>query len=142
MPRPTVRLDPRAAELRLALEADSREELFLEAARVVSRESGDASGPPGEWALVRLSAPDPATLLVEWINDLIGRSEIEHRALGEVRGLRLVEGAAGPEAATVEAEVRGPRVTEYTSPIKAATLHGLTLGRSGARWRAEVLLDV
>ena len=135
MGRPTVRLDPQAAELKLVIRADSLEELFTEAARVVSREWGRTEGMPGTWTPVLLTARDRETLLVDWINELIGLSEIEGRAFNEVRGLRLTETA-------LDAEVRGRAVTETVSPLKAATLHGLSLQREGTRWKAEVVIDV
>lgn len=135
MAKPTVRLDPQAAELKLVIRADTLEELFTEAARVVSREWGRTAGPPGDWIPVSLTARDQETLLVDWINELIGLSEVERRAFREVRALRLTD-------ATLEAEVRGSVVTSTASPLKAATLHGLAIAREGDRWRAEVLLDV
>ncbi|HSA57106.1 MAG TPA: archease [Gemmatimonadaceae bacterium] len=135
MPKPTVRLDPQAAELKLVIRADSLEELFTEAARVVSREWGRTEGMPGEWTRVTLTARDRETLLVDWINELIGLSEVDQRAFNEVRGLRLA-------ATSLEAEVRGRAVTGTVSPLKAATLHGLSLQREGTRWRAEVVIDV
>ena len=135
MPRPTVRLDPEADELRLVIRADSLEELFIEAARVVSREWGRAKGEAGAWIPVSLTAHDQETLLVDWINELIGLSEVERTAFNEVRDLRLTE-------TSLEAEVRGKAVGAGASPLKAATLHGLALRREGARWKAEVLIDV
>jgi SHS2 domain-containing protein len=135
MSRPSVELDPHAAELKLTIRADSLPELFEEAARVVSRECGSAEGPRGDWATIELSARDRGTLLVDWINELIGRSEVERRAFDEVRVKTLSETA-------LEAEVRGKPVTCFTSPLKAATFHGLTLVPERNRWRAEVLIDV
>ena len=135
MARPTTRLDPEADELRLVIRADSLEELFTEAARVVSREWGRTQGALGEWMAVSLTARDQETLLIDWINELIGLSEVERAAFGEVRGFRLTD-------TTLDAEVRGKAITSAASPLKAATLHGLSLRREGARWKAEVLIDV
>ena len=135
MARPTTRLDPEADELRLVIRADSLEELFTEAARVVSREWGRTQGALGEWIAVSLTAHDQETLLVDWINELIGLSEVERAAFSDVRGFRLTD-------TTLDAEVRGRAVTSAASPLKAATLHGLSLQRDGARWKAEVLIDV
>jgi SHS2 domain-containing protein len=135
LPRPSVDLDPHAAELKLTIRADSLRELFEEAARVVSRECGSVQGPPGEWERIILTARDAGTLLVDWINELIGRSEVTHRAFNDVRLATLTDTA-------LEAEVRGRPVSEFTSALKAATFHGLRLAQEGARWRADVLIDV
>lgn len=121
--------------MRLVIRADTPEEVFAEAARVVARHCGRTRGNAGTWEHVALQAPDEGTLLVDWLNELIGRSEVHHRAYGDVRGLRLT----GP---SLEAEVRGRAVATFTSPLKAATLHGVRLEPVRGRWEAEVLLDV
>lgn len=135
MRRASVRLAPAAAELRLTIRADSREEVFVEAARVVARHCGRARGDAGAWERVAISAPDEGALLVDWINELIGRSEVARRAYAEVRDLRL-------DGASLDAEVRGRPVPAFASPLKAATLHDVRLEPARGRWEAEVLLDV
>jgi len=122
-------------ELKLRIEAETLEELFAEAARFVSRQCGPLEGPAGDWERVVLSAGDAGTLLVDWLNELIGRSEVENRAYGEVRIVALADGR-------LEAEVRGRPVERWESALKAATYHGLVLEREGGRWKAAVLFDV
>ena len=119
----------------MTIRAETLEELFVEAARVVSSQCGRTAGEPGPWQTIRIAEPNHALLLVDWLNDLIGRSEIEQRAFSDVLALRLHNGR-------LTAEVRGPRVVAWTSPLKAATMHGLKLEREGPRWKAEVLFDV
>ncbi len=133
--RPYSRSEEHVGEWKVTLWADTLEELFAEAARVVSRSGGPARGAAGHWEAVSISARDTATLLADWMNELLGRSEVEGRAYGEVRSLRIVDGR-------LEAEVRGRPITSWRSPLKAATYHGLELERQGARWRAVVLCDV
>lgn len=102
---------------------------------MVARECGEAEGPPGAWIPIALEARDRATLLVDWLNELIGLSEVEGRAFDDINLQQLSD-------TKLVAEVRGRAVTRFASPIKAATLHGLVLAPEGGRWRAEVLLDV
>jgi SHS2 domain-containing protein len=135
MPDPTVEPDPHSAEWKVTVRADTLEELFVEAARLVSRQCGRVAGDLGPWHTIRLAEPNVPLLLVDWLNELIGRSEIERRAFDDVLALRLHDGR-------LTAEVRGRQVVEWTSPLKAATLHGLKVEREGPRWRAEVLFDV
>jgi SHS2 domain-containing protein len=153
-PSASARFEEHVGELKLALRAPTLEDLFVEAARVVARECGVPEGAPGPWEAVRLSARDAATLLVDWLNELIGRSEVENRAYGEVRGFRLRAGdGSDPAAAAVGsmeadhplaliAKVRGTPVPVWESALKAATYHGLELARDGGGWRATVLFDV
>ena len=133
--RPLSRTEEHVGEWKMTFRADTLEELFAEAARVVSHSCGTTRGAPGEWEAVSLAARDNASLLADWMNDLLGRSEVNARAYEDVRRLRIGDGR-------LEGEVRGRPVTEWRSPLKAATYHGLSVERQGDRWRAVVLLDV
>ncbi|MBA2564601.1 MAG: archease [Gemmatimonadetes bacterium] len=140
-------VEDHVGELRLTIVADSLPELFSEAARRVSAECGPVDGPPGPWEPVELTARDVATLLVDWLNELIGRSEVEGRAYDEVRGLSLSDrsGGSGSEigpGVRLVAQVRGRTVSTWESPLKAATYHSLVVAPDHGRWRATVLLDV
>lgn len=135
MPKPSSRPDPDSAEWKVTIRADTLEELFVEAAQLVGRQCGRTRDEFGPWRTVRVSGADQATLLVDWLNELIGLSEVERRAFDEVRALRLYD-------TRVTADIRGRPVLEWTSPLKAATLHGLKVERDGPRWKAEVLFDV
>lgn len=133
--RPVVRSEEHVGEWKLSLWADTPEEVFAEAARALARQCGPSRGDYGEWETVSLSAPDRATLLVDWLNELLARSEIERRAFDDVRNLRL-------EDSRLTAEIRGRPVTTWRSPLKAATYHAPVFERQGRRWKAEVLFDV
>ena len=133
--RAASRLEEHVGELQLALTAPTLEELFVEAARFVASECGPVEGDPGPWEPVEIEARDAATLLADWINELIGRSEVESRAYAEVRDLRL-------DGGRLRAAVRGRPVAGWESPLKAATYHGLEVVPADGGWRASVLLDV
>lgn len=132
------RSEEHVGEWKVTLWADTLEELFAEAARLVARTSGpqghDARG-NGDWERIELEGNDRASLLVDWLNELLGRSEIQGRSYGEVRDLRIT-------GSRLQAEVRGRPVRAWRSPLKAATYHGLELKPDGRRWRAVVLFDV
>lgn len=133
--RPVARTQEHVGERKLSIRADTLEDVFREAARVVSRAAGPARGEPGPWEHISLTGRDPASLLVDWINELLGRSEVHARAYDDVRDIAV-------DGSHVEAEVRGRPVIAWRSPIKAATYHGLRLERQRGRWAAQVLLDV
>jgi SHS2 domain-containing protein len=137
--RPVSRTEEHVGEWKVSLRADTLEELFREAARVVSRscEGARDEGPRavGGWETISLAARDAASLLADWMNELLGRSEVNRRKYDEIGRLHIADG-------TLEGEVRGSRVEEWRSPLKAATYHDLTLEQRGGRWHAVVLLDV
>ena len=133
--RPVSRSEEHVGEWKLTVIADTLPQLFAEVARVVSRACGPARGSAGEWERVSLAARDVPTLLVDWANELVGRSEVARRAYGEVRWHRL-------DDTGLEADVRGRPVAEWRSPLKAATYHGLSVERHDHRWKAVLLFDV
>jgi len=132
------RSEEHVGEWKVTLRADTLEELFAEAARVVARECGPVQRAPGgieEWERVEIEARDAEALLVDWLNELLGRSEIHCRSYDEIRDLHLTD-------TRLEAEVRGRPVRVWRSPLKAATYHGLEVKQEGGRWKAVVLFDV
>jgi SHS2 domain-containing protein len=133
------RIEQHVGEWTLTIIADSLEDLFVESSRIVGRECGPTEGEPSEWERVSITARDVASLLVDWINELIARSEIHARAYTDVRDVAIRE--RGHHAA-IDAEVRGLGVRAWRSPLKAATHHALELDRTSDHVRARVLIDV
>src|SRR5437879_5112054 len=76
-------------EWKVELRANTIEEIFVGVARILADAVGPShsSAPPGTWERVELEASDPAALLVDWANDLIGRSEVAGRAYDNVRNV-------------------------------------------------------
>jgi SHS2 domain-containing protein len=95
---------------------------------------------PAETEPVRLSAESTEDLLVEWLNELIFRTETRHRlysrfdvALDETK--RVLEGAIGGEEID-----RARHILDHE--VKAATRHGLSLRHDKDGWVAEVIVDI
>jgi SHS2 domain-containing protein len=136
-------------EWKVELRADSLEQLFAELARVIASETGvrRAAGAAADaWERVAIESRDYPALLVDWANELIGRSEVTGCAYGEVRSLRIDPGSGRPprdnEPVRLSAEVRGESVEEWASVLKAATYHDAVVERADGGWRGEVLFDV
>ncbi len=122
------------AEVELHVQAPTQEAVFAEAlaafAELVSRED---TGPPVQHN-VTAEAQDAATLLAEWLGELVFLAEtdgfvperLERVDLDETRLRAVVAGHRGRPAHLV----------------KAVTYHGLELARSGDVWRAKLVLDV
>ncbi len=131
----TTRTDEHVGEWQVTISADTLDALFAEIARAIARTGGPARGDYADWEAISLSAPDTATLAVDWANELIGRSEIHHRIYDDVRIARL-------DDSTLTADVRGRAAVMWRSPLKAATYHRLNLAHEDGRWRLTMLLDV
>jgi SHS2 domain-containing protein len=122
------------AELELRVEAESLEEVFSEALRALAELLDGDEGGVADRHELSASAPDRATLLVEWLNELVYLAEA--RAFVPQRVERIEVGETD-----VEALVHGRRGAPRPL-VKAVTYHGLALAEEAGGWRATVVLDV
>jgi SHS2 domain-containing protein len=97
---------------------------------------------PRKEEAVELESCDPATLLVAWLNELIFRSETEHRLYARFDVEVLVSSVGASLRGTIAGEPLDFERHEVDHEVKAATHHGLNVGRSGHDWVAEVILDI
>lgn len=121
------------AELELELEADEEEALFEEAAGALAELMGEVTGPSSSREIT-VSAPDHATLLAEWLNELVYLADAEGLVVEHVHRLEL-------SGLDLEAEVEA-RIGDPRPLVKAVTYHRLSLREQDGRWRATVVLDV
>ncbi|HEU4997286.1 MAG TPA: archease [Gemmatimonadaceae bacterium] len=136
--RASSRTVEHVGEWRVELKADSLEEIFQELARVIARAAGRVSQSYGPWEEIDVESRDREGLLIDYANELVGRSEIERRAYDEVRDIVIDADAQ----LRFRARVRGRPVAAWRSPLKAATYHGARLEPAMKGWRASVLFDV
>ena len=122
------------SELELRIEASSPEDAFAEAMAALSELLDGSIRGTAERHEISVSAPDRATLLAEWLNELVYLADtsgfvadrIEHIALGET---------------VMDATVAGLR-GEPRPLVKAVTYHRLELTETDDAWRARVIFDV
>jgi SHS2 domain-containing protein len=112
-------------ELELPVEAQSPAGVFAEALAAFAELVGD--GPPGEPARreIELEAADQATLLAEWLSELVYLAETQGLVPERVVGFDL----AGTR---MRAMVEG-RLGQPPHLVKAVTYHGLEPVRGGRR---------
>jgi SHS2 domain-containing protein len=89
---------------------------------------------------IRLAADSTPELLINWLNELIFRSETGHRLYGRFDVTMNDEGRA--LEATLHGEAIDPDRHVLDHEVKAATHHGVSLRREGDGWLAEVILDI
>ncbi len=122
------------AELELAIEAPTREEVYGEAVRAFAELLDD--GEPGAPVRHEIAASDSdaATQLADWLEELVYLVETE-----DFVPQRLVE------IELAEQEVRGTVEGHRGRPphlVKAITYHDLELSPRDGGWQARVVLDV
>jgi SHS2 domain-containing protein len=87
-----------------------------------------------------LQADDPTALLATWLNELIFRSETQHRLYARF------DVQLSSDGRSLHAEIRGEPIDRarhiLDHEVKAVTHHGLALEREGSDWVAELILDI
>jgi SHS2 domain-containing protein len=125
------------AELELHLEAPTPEGVFAEAMdalrELLVERMDDARGEPARHD-VHASAPDRATLLAEWLSELVYLAESEGLVPERAESLHLSDDF-------VDATVSGVRASP-PNLVKAVTYHRLEMAQADGSWRATVVLDV
>jgi SHS2 domain-containing protein len=125
------------AELELRVEAPTEEGIFEEALAALGGLLSERAAQDGDERArfeIDASAPDRATLLAEWLSELVYLVETEGFIPERVEELTL-------SADALHATASGRR----GSPphlVKAVTYHRLALEQRDGAWRARVVLDV
>jgi SHS2 domain-containing protein len=131
-------IDERSGELRLRVDAPSIEEVFAEAGRALAAlVCGEGCAPPaeGEPVPIRLRSHDRAALLVDWLNELLFRSEAERKVFTEFEFARITD-------RDLDAWIRGATVADLHTPVDAATTRDLKLNETAHGASAVVAFDV
>jgi SHS2 domain-containing protein len=126
------------AEIELAIRASTEEEVFADAvaafAELVATDQRQVTDCYKEEREVVLEGADRASLLVEWLQEVIFLADTESFVAERAVDLHL-------EARSLAATLVGRRAP-FDPIVKAATYHGLQFARHGDMWHARVVLDV
>jgi SHS2 domain-containing protein len=121
-------------EAELAIDAATLDEVFADALAAYGALVGEgATGEPVDRE-VSLEAADVATLLADWVGELVFLAETDDFIPERVTALEL----AGPR---LHARVAGRRGAP-SHLVKAVTYHGLRVEQKDGGWHAELVLDV
>lgn len=121
----------------MKIDAETLPALFEEAARgLADLLAEDAGGPPTRPAEhVVLSSGDRDALLVDWLNELVYRGEVDKCVYADVKVDRVDERG-------LEATIRGRQPHAPRTAVKAATWHRLKVRSKNGGFEASVVLDV
>ncbi len=130
------------ADLGLRIYATDLADLFRTAAEalfdviVIHRDQVE----PLESEQFHLAADSTDALLLDWLNELIFRSETGHLVFGRF------DVSVDPDGRSLTARVHGepidPQRHGLDHEVKAATHHGVQLVHGQDGWMAEVILDI
>lgn len=118
----------------------SREEVFSNAARALMNVIVDLETiAAGEAVAVRVEAPDPLNLLVNWLSELLYLYDAEGWLFAEFEVSSLNDQSLSALARGEKFDRARHRVNLQ---VKAITYHQLALERRGEFWRAQVYVDI
>jgi SHS2 domain-containing protein len=134
---PSHSFEEHRGELELRIEAPSLPLLFAEAGRALAQvmNATPLAIPTGWSDEVVLHAIDREALLVDWLNELVFRSEVGKVLFTEFEITHLSE-------RQLVAAIRGTRVQQLRNPVKAATYNELSITERRGGFTAKVILDV
>ncbi|MEW6543595.1 MAG: archease [Nitrospirota bacterium] len=123
---------------------DSPSELFQAAARAVIETMVNPLTVTPAWRrAIERQAPDPASLLFDWLSDLVYLKDAEGIAFHDV-DVAVVQGPGGDWRlrGTVTGEPIDQGRHELRADVKAVTKHLYEVRQEGTRWTARVVLDI
>ena len=137
MRQPRHRFGEHTGEVELTVEAPSLSALFEESARALAElQAEDAGGAPTRSEeRITLTSSDREALLVDWLNELVYRGEVNKCVYADVTVARI-------DDRELEAIVRGREPLAPRTAVKAATWHGLRIRTCDDGVEATVVLDV
>jgi SHS2 domain-containing protein len=136
----TYRFLPHTADIKVAFEAETLEELFADGTALMSGLlAGSSLVEQRTERTVRITAADTAELFLGYLRDLLyeyaGESMLPSTAAFErLSETELVARIAGEEI--------DPERHEHQPEVKAVTRHDFVVESRGGRWYAEVVFDV
>ncbi len=131
---------PHTADLGMRVQADTKGELFAEAARGLFNLIISDTRTVNAWMkeTIRIEAEDDDYLFFDWLNELVYAFHV-HKMLFVDFDIRITDD--GLEAICY-GEPFDPQRHEIDHDIKAVTYHGLIIEEQQTGWHGEVILDV
>ena len=128
------------ADLGLWVQADSLEELFAGAPAALAElmVSGSRDGELA-WLPVSFQGVDYAELLVQLLSEVVYLWDAEGLLTVAAKVVELTPGTLEGRLGVIPADYQKHQQNE---PVKAVTYHQASVEPLGARWRAQVIVDI
>jgi SHS2 domain-containing protein len=126
------------ADLKIRVFGRDLAELFVNAALAVAEQQKpdvDQQKPIEEWELVVVKSPDINSLLVDWLNEILSRSDLNRKVYNNFQIEELTENH-------LQAKIAGQKIDRKQIEIKAATYHGLEVKKVNEYWEAIIIFDI
>jgi len=126
------------ADLKIRAFGKSLPEVFVNMAMAIARKQSPSPAPaeePGEEIV--LESDDLSALLVDWLSEILYRSEINKKVYFD---FEIMEFSENPYK--IKARIKGAPVEAKNTDIKAVTYHDLEIKKIGDNWETIVIFDI
>jgi SHS2 domain-containing protein len=114
-------------------------QLFVNIAQAVAKQQKNKidKKDEGEWEEIQIESADLESFLVDWLGEILYRSEINKKVYFD---FEIMEFSENPYK--IKARIKGAPVEAKNTDIKAATYHDLEIKKIGDNWEAIVIFDI
>ncbi len=125
------------ADLKIRIFGQDLTGLFVNAGLAVAEQQNPSveNRAPEKWESIEINSPDLSSLLVDWLNEILSRSDLNNKVYNNFQ----IEELSGNH---LRAQIAGQKVDQKRVDIKAATYHGLEIKKIDKHWQAVVIFDV
>jgi SHS2 domain-containing protein len=127
------------ADLKIKVYGLDLPELFINAGKVIAEqqnpEAKNQRPEKEEWESVEINSSDLNSLLVDWLNEILARSDISDKVYLDFQIEDLSD-------TYLKAKMRGVKVSQKQLEIKATTYHGLEIKKADQHWEAIIIFDI
>ncbi len=127
------------ADLKIKVSGQDLAELFINAALAIAeQQEPDITKQKlekEEGESVEIKSSDLNSLLVDWLNEILSRSDLNKKVYTDFKIEELSENR-------LRAKIVGQKVDQKQIEIKAATYHDLEIKQVDSHWEAVVIFDI
>jgi len=130
------RLLEHKADLKIKVFSQDLTELFVNAALAVAEQQNPmAQKEAEEWEPIEIESNDLDSLLVDWLNEILSRSDLNRKIYTNFQIEELSK-------SHLKARIAGQKVSQKQIDIKAATYYQLEIEKKGNQWQATIVFDI
>jgi SHS2 domain-containing protein len=127
------------ADLKIKVYGQDLNQLFVNAGLAMAEQQNPvAKNQPSakqEWESIEINSPDLNSLLVDWLNEILSRSDLNHKVYFNFQIKELSKNH-------LQAKIAGQKVEQKQIDIKAATYHGLEIKKIDEHWQVIIIFDI
>lgn len=124
------------ADLKIRIFGQDLAELFINAALAIAEQQNpQAKKPTQERESIEINSPDLNSLLVDWLNEILSRSDLNDKVYFNFQIEELSENH-------LKARIAGQKVVQKQIDIKAATYYQLKIKQVNNHWQAVIIFDI